>query len=201
MRKVFLLMMLCFLISGCIVRSINSFYTDSYEVTIPELMGVWKSEIQLGDSTKGKDIDPWTFSKNTIDSYDLDNTPSELYATYFKIEGIYFMDVGPGRRPEGFKELINAYWHVGVMPVHFLFKLEIKDNKLRLIPFNPDWFTDRIEDGTVLKLPFVRVESGRHIENFICTATSEEWIAFLKKHKDNEEVFWPEANFVFRKVE
>ncbi|MBM4152450.1 MAG: hypothetical protein FJ220_02870 [Kiritimatiellaceae bacterium] len=72
----------------------------------------------------------------------------------------------------------------------------MKNDELTLIPLDLEWFTDRIKEGT-LTLSWVK---AKHKEgNYIFTATPEEWVTFLKKHKDSESVFNPKYKFVFKK--
>ena len=75
-------------------------------------------------------------------------------------------------------------------------KLDIKKSKLAIIPLNLKWFSERIKECT-LNIPYVK--SKDKDSNFIFTATPEEWITFLKKYKDSEDVFNPEYKFVFTK--
>ena len=104
------------------------------------------------------------------------------------------MDVTAGRPLKDKDTFGNFYWGAGLTPVHSLCKLDIKENRLTMIPLDVEWFRDGINEGT-LKLP--HVERTSKDSNYIFTATPEEWTAFLKGHKDNEDVFNPKCRFVF----
>lgn len=196
MRHTILIVLVSLLVSGCYVQSLNVFYTDEVKVDLPELMGDWKFEIQRGDSITNKQITHWTFTANAVETYDTENTYSELDVVYFKVDGTCFMDFTAGDLREGDGECFNLFWSVGITPVHSLCQLETTTNTLTLIPLSYEWFTDRIEDET-MKLSYVK--SNRKDAPYIITATSEEWIAFLREYKDSEDVFNPKHKYVFTK--
>lgn len=189
-----MLFSLSLLTSGCYVQSLNVFYADNTIAVIPELMGDWTSQIQMGESVTNH-ITFWTFGTNTVDTYDGDNAYSELEVVYFKLDGTYFMDFTAGRPLKGRDSLGNFYWGAGLTLVHSLCKLQIENDTLTLIPLDLDWFTDSIKEGT-LDIPYIRKHKS---SNYIFTATPEEWIEFLDKHKDNEMVFNPKYKFVFQR--
>ena len=194
MRNVILILVLSLLVSGCYVQSLNVFYTDDTIAAVPDLMGEWASEIHMGESVTNEQITSWAFRTDTVDTYDGDNTYSELEVVYFKLDGTYFMDFTAGQPLKGKETFCNFFWGAGLTQVHSLCKLHIKKNRLTVIPLDIEWFTDRIKEGT-LGLP--NVKPKRKDSNHIFTATPEEWITFLKKHKDSGDVFNPEYRFVF----
>ncbi len=196
MRNTILIVLLSLAVSGCYVQSLNVFCTDDTITAFPELMGEWKSEIQMGDAVTNKQITSWTFKTNKVETYDPENTYSELEVVYFKVADTYFMDFTAGQPVKDKKEFGNFYWGAGLTRVHSLCKLDIKKSKLAIIPLNLKWFSERIKEGT-LNIPYVK--SKDKDSNFIFTATPEEWITFLKKYKDSEDVFNPEYKFVFTK--
>ena len=189
-------MLLSLIVSGCYVQSINTFYTEDARIDLPELTGEWLSEIQMGDSVTNKQITPWTFTTNTVSTYDPENAYSQLDATYFMVDGTYFMDSTAGQPQEGGGNCGNYYWFSGITLVHTLCKLEINTNSLTMTPLNLEWFTKRIDEGK-LNLPYVK--SDYKDSNYIFTATPEDWIAFLKIYKDDAGVFDPKLAFVFKK--
>ena len=198
MKNVILVTILSLLVSGCYVQSLNVFYTDDAKTSVPELIGEWKPEIQMGESVTNKQITSWRFTTNTVETYDEDNTYSELEVVYFKVKDSYFMDFTAGEPLKDKDSFGNFYWGAGLTLVHSLCKLEIKENELIIIPLDLEWFTDRIDEGK-MTLPWVK---AKHKDsNYIFTATPEEWMKFLKKHKDSNSVFNPEYKFVFMKSE
>jgi hypothetical protein len=132
-----------------------------------------------------------------VDTYDEQNTYSELEVVYFKLGDTYFMDFTAGQPQQDEDAFGNVYWGAGITIVHSLCELEIKKNKLTMTPLALEWFTDRIDEGA-LNVPWVK---AKHKDsNYIFTATPEEWITFLEKHRDTDGVFDPEYKFVFTKT-
>ena len=196
MRNTIMLMALSLVVSGCYVQSINTFYTDNAKIDLPELTGEWISEVQMGDSVTNKQITPWTFTTNTVSTYDPYNTYSQLDVAYFIVDGTYFMDSTAGQPQKEDGNCGSMYWLSGITLVHTLCKLEIKTNSLTLTPLNLEWFTNRINEGT-LSVPYVK--SNYEDSNYIFTATPEDWISFLRKYKDDAGVFDPDLKFVFKR--
>ena len=97
MRNTILIVLLSLAVSGCYVQSLNVFCTDDTITAFPELMGEWKSEIQMGDAVTNKQITSWTFKTNKVETYDPENTYSELEVVYFKVADTYFMDFTAGQ--------------------------------------------------------------------------------------------------------
>jgi len=201
LRNGVLIVMLGLVASGCYVQSLNVFYTDDVKVDLREIAGDWKPEIQTGESVTNKQITSWKFTTNTVETYDGDNIYSELKTVYFKVAGTYFMDFTAGDLSKGDKgNVFNGFWAAGIAPVHSLCKVDIKGDRLTLIPPDAKWFTDRIEKKKG-RLSLSYVKSMDDSGNCIFTATPKEWVAFLKKYKDSEEVFNPKGIFVFTRKE
>ena len=196
MNNIILTIMFSLLISGCYIQSLNVFYTDDAKTSIPELIGTWKPEVQMGDSVTNQKITPWRFTTDTVETYDEDNTFSELEVVYFRINDSYFIDFTAGSPLKDNDSFSNIYWSAGQTLVHSLCKLEIKGDKLTIIPLDLEWFIDRIDEEEMTP-PWVKAE--HEDSNYIFTATPEEWMKFLKKYKDNDSVFDPEYKFVFTK--
>ena len=193
-RNGILIVMLSLIASGCYVQSLNVFYTDDAKVDLPEIVGDWKSEIQIGESVTNKQITSWTFTTNTVDTYDKANVYSELKAVYFKVGGTCFMDFTAGDLSKGDKRnVFNDYWAASVTPVHSLCKVDVKGDRLTLIAPDVTWLTDRMKKG---RLNLSYVKSKDKDSNYIFTATPKEWMTFLRKHKDSEELFNTQHTFV-----
>lgn len=62
-----------------------------------------------------------------------------------------------------------------------------------LVPLNYDWFDEHVSKSGV-EIPFIKVE-----DFMIFTATSEQWVSFLKKHHDTKGVFSEEFAYTLRR--
>ena len=184
------------LVSGCYVQSLHVFYSDETRTAVPGIVGEWESKIQLGKELTEKNITPWTFTEDRIETYDTENRYGELEVVYFKVDGTLFVDFTAGEPFRDAEFNTSVYWGAGITRVHSLCKVEQKEEQLTLTPLNIQWFSDRIEKD-MLDLPYVKPVGPDR--NFVFTATPEQWQQFLDEHKDDRDVFNPKYRFVFRK--
>ncbi len=190
-----LLLLSCIFISGCFVQSLNKFYTDDMKVDLPQIEGTWDSTIQMGEDVAGKKISPWKFSKDKVESYDVDGIYSELSVVYFKIGDDLFVDFTAGEPTKDKKPIANFFWMAGITLTHSLCKITFKDDTMVVIPMSLEWFIKKIEDKQ-MPLGYVKVES---ISKHVFTASTEEWISFLKAHASDKDVFSEKIQYVFKK--
>jgi len=198
MKKIILPLLLSVFLSGCYVQSLYKFYTDDLKIELPQIVGDWTSEILMGEDVSNKKISPWKFTQqNTIETYDKDNRYSELEVVYFRIGDNIFIDFTAGNPLRESRDFCNFFWGAGITLTHSLCKVSIEDNNLIIIPLNIKWFEDRIEKKK-LGLSFVKADKD---SNYIFTAPTNQWILFLKKYADDQDVFDEEYRFVFKKKE
>ena len=83
-------------------------------------------------------------------------------------------------------KVVNGYWLFCVMPVHTVCKVVLKDNSLKL--YFPDVSQiKRIIDNKETTLKYVK--SLDENSNYIFVSPPDDWMSFLAKHGNNEEVF------------
>jgi len=164
-------------LQGCIIQSFNPFFTADAVVESPIAIGEW---LQIDEKGKLVDDKPWAFNEEGILTYDDEGGSGLLDAVYFKIDDSIFVDITAGEPSEG----LSSYWVWNIVPVHTLCKVEFKDENLILIPLGYEWF-DKAEENKTLTLP----HTLREDEMFFFTATSEEWMAFLKKNLGEKTLF------------
>jgi hypothetical protein len=206
MKNKVLLIFFCFLLSGCYIQSLNKFYTNDLKIELPQISGEWIPLNPEGKDVSDKSIPPWKFSnyegnsEGTIDTFDVEfkgnNKYSELEVAYFKIGDNIFMDYTAGelsghRLLHG--EIGNFFWTTGVTITHSVCKIIFENDHLIIIPINYKWFEDRINENT-MNLSFIRTD------NYIFTATTEQWVSFLKTYGSDKDVFSEKNKFVFKKV-
>ena len=111
MKIKLLLLLSCVLLSGCYIQSLNKFYTDDRKVELPQIEGAWLPTVQIGQDVSNKNISPWVFTEDKIESYDVDNKFAELEVVYFKIDDSLFMDFSAGKPFKDTKEQFgNFFW-------------------------------------------------------------------------------------------
>ena len=164
----------CFLTSGCLVLSLNPFYTEETKVSYTEIEGKWRLLQSFGNDVSDRQINPWTFMGYTIESYDKENVHADLYVKYFEVNGTIFMDLMADEIKGA-----NEYWISMVYPMHVLCRVEMEIDTLRLIPLNYDYDYSSLD----------------HVQPFdddsltIITEKPEGWVEFLKQYKDDDELF------------
>jgi hypothetical protein len=195
--KRYLPFLLCILLSGCYVQSLNKFYTDDLKVELPQITGEWISTIHFGDDVSNKKISPWKFTENAIETYDSDDKYSELEVVYFRIGNNLLMDYTAGEpSKDDSKSCGNVFWSTGIALTHSLCRIIIKDDSLIMIPMNIEWLAEKIENKT-LTLSFIKADKD---SNYIFTASSEQWVEFLKTHADDKGLFDEDLRFEFKKA-
>ncbi len=162
---------------GCIVQSLNPYYTEGSRCDIRGIEGEW-TLLEEGKPQSGK---PWVFGKEKVLTFDKNGISASLRVVYFSVGKTFFLDSTadePG-------EATSRWWTMHVSPVHVVAKVELRDNRLTLTPIDYDWLEKALQDGTV-KIPQMRQKDENIV---IYTATPAEWKVFLEKYSNDENVF------------
>jgi hypothetical protein len=168
-------------LAGCIVQSFNPFYTNDLVIDFPAINGEWELT-QIGNKKVSEDEKkPWVFSSGTLEIMDENNLKSRLITACFKIENTVFLDTTAADIDK--QGNIGLFWAMNVLPVHALLKVRINEDTLTLIPLNYEWFED---NAGKFNIPFVHNKKDAII---MYTATSEQWVSFLKENLDTEGAF------------
>ncbi len=190
--KIFILIFLSLSLTSCIVQSLHPFYKDDALIELPQVKGEWILIKEAGKDVSKKRIRPWVFSSDRVQTFDEKGIGSILKVKYFRVEDTIFADIMPG---EPDRTRLNEWWFFHVAPVHSVARVTIKDDSLIIHPMNYDWIGDALKAGRV-SLPYIRLEK----ENMIVFNTdSDTWMAFLKKYKDDKELFPERLEYVFKR--
>lgn len=166
------------MLGGCLVQSVNRYYTDAAVCTIPSIAGEWRPLDDKGAVAPGK---PWLFQDNKVVTYEKNNVPATIKVTYFKLGDTYFVD----STADDPAEESNHWWTMHVFPVHLVAKVEFQGNRLTLTPPDSRWLEQAIKEKK-LDLPHIRAREGGV---YLFTPTPEAWEAFLKKYAADKNVF------------
>jgi hypothetical protein len=175
----FALIINTFTLSGCLVQSIDPYYTDGSITDIPALKGQWTLVEEQGK--KLQPVKAWVFEGDKIITYAERVSEGVLRAKCFKVGDSLFMDT----YPDDPDEKANKWWVMHVFPIHVLTKIELQDDHLTLTPINESWMQDALKNGT-LALPHIRQKGENSV---LFTASPEQWMEFLKKYAANKSVF------------
>ncbi|MFH0911270.1 MAG: hypothetical protein V1918_07205 [Planctomycetota bacterium] len=186
--------------SGCLVQSLDPFYTEANRVAVPgELLGEWRlvEDALTGVSSVGsdalKDRKPWVLEADHAIAYDWENVPARLDPVFFRVKDRLYCDVfatfpEPGEKP-------NVYWTLTVVPAHTLFRVFSGKDRLIFAALDPNRLVQEIRAGRV-KLPMV--ESSLH-RSVLFAASPGEWEAFLRDYDDRPDAFPGASVFVWQR--
>jgi len=172
--------------AGCVVHSVNPFYTRELVTEMPGLYGQWmltKSTFREGTEK------PWTFSKDAIIIPGDKGTVTTIIARFFRINDMVFLDTTADEPQQD----MSLWWTLHISPMHAVSKVIISENTLRIIPLNAAWMEEAVKDKLVL-LPAVWHEEQKMS---LFTASSAEWVDFLKKYGSDQQAFPEKDAFVF----
>jgi len=177
---------------GCIVQSLNPFYTPEAVIQMPQLNGEWILVQDYGDKPLPADT-RWTFRDKEIETRDKRGALGPVQVVYFRVKDSLYADFAPGD-PE--KMGVNEYWIWTVAGVHTLCKVMLSEDNLTLLPLNYDWLPEQVEKQKAISLPFVRAEKD---DELLFTATGAMWMSFLEKHGQHVEAFSTKHAFVLKR--
>lgn len=180
--KLFLSLSILFVIMssvcGCIVQSLNPFYTAGTVIESPVKNGEWK---MIDKNGKTEMTNPWLFEKDKITAYDESGLPGVLKVVYFKVEDTLFMDATVDEP----NQKVCTWWAMNLTPVHTICRVEIQDDTLILKPIDYEWIEKALEAKT-FNLPYLKKKEW---ESFLITASSQELMNFLEKNRHDIKLF------------
>ena len=209
-----LLILLSSTFVGCIdidntVQSLNPFYTEEAIVKFPQLEGEWLSFIVLDGDVSPMNLKPWVFENNTIKIFDESSKISVARIKFFQIEDSYFADIvmanfnldlfddsNDDMISSDMNLLTNTAFTLWSMshwrPVHVVYKVQIDEEHTSLVltPLSSDWLEQILEENPDL-IPLIE-QSDTHspfADSSLANATSETWMSFLEKYRNEEKAF------------
>lgn len=165
------LLALCILAPGCLVRSLQPLFTPSDLAVEPRLLGTWQAE---GDD------ETWTVIGSGPKTYEVicrdGNKSTYLEGRLGKVEEILFLDITPKKSDDAFS-----------VPAHVFVRLEISGDALRADVLKPEWLADGLREKRVqIGHTLVRIDDEPSI---VLTASTEEIRGFLKRVVREENAF------------
>ncbi len=176
------------LLSGCVVQSINPFYTQDLIAEMPDLYGQWM--LKESAFREGRDK-IWLFSKDSIIIPGDKADAASLSARFFKVDDMVFLDT-TAAEPQGDMSL---WWTLHISPMHTVSKVIVSENALRVIPLNASWLNDAVKNKGVT----LRSVWREDVKENVFIASSAEWVDFLKKYGSDPQAFPDEDVFVFKR--
>ena len=189
---IFLLILVSNFLTGCIVQSLQPFYREDTLIELPGIKGEWILIKDAGEDVSKKDIKPWVFSTDKVETFDEKGIGSVLKLRYFKVDNTVFVDVMAGEPDES---VLNKWWYFHVVPVHSVARVTVKDHILTIIPLDYYWLKDAIKTGKV-SLPHIRLKGA---DMTVFNVYSDTWMAFLKRYRDDKKAFPEKLEYVFKR--
>ncbi len=177
-----------FAMAGCVVHSVNPFYGKETITDLPGLYGKWLLKESKVDEGLNRE---WAFSADKIMVPDKKGGFSALSSRFFKIDDMLFLDAIADAPPDG----LGFWWVLHVAPMHTVSRVIAEEKTLKIIPLNATWMEAAVKNRTVL-LPSIWHQD---LNAYLFTASSAEWVEFLRKYGKNQNVFLEKDAFVFRR--
>lgn len=174
------------LLAGCVVPSVNSFFTKDLETDMPAIIGQWS----LTESSMKEDLNKqFTFTKDTIITPGEKGSGCILTSHFFKIDDMVFLDLIAAEAPQN-----NSFWWVlHITPMHTVSRVIVEEKTMKIIPLNARWMEEEVKTKSVA-LPAVWHREQKY---YLFTASSAEWVEFLKKYGKDSQAFQEKDAFVF----
>ena len=218
--KLYLCLLILFssIFAGCIdntVQSLNPFYTEETVVELPQLEGEWLSFLVLDDDVSQMNMKPWILEGSTVKIFNEDSKVSVARIKFFQIEDSYFADIvmanfnldlfddSNDNIPTGDVNLLTnaafTFWSMAHWrPVHVVYKVQIDEDytSLLLTPLSFNWLAKILEENPDL-IPLIEQSNtdSPFADSSLANATSETWMSFLEKYRDEEKAFPSEQMF------
>jgi hypothetical protein len=196
MKKTVLAVLMLFisvLLTGCLIQSLTPFYTEDSLIQFSQIYGSWRLvRDDSGDVSKAN-IPPWQFTGGRVTTFDGRGLEAKLQVKYFSIDDTVFMDLMAG---DPYTSSISEIWAMHVAPVHTLVKVTIEKDTLVLTPLNYDWFESALVSN-VINFPAIKLETANMT---VFNPSSEAWMTFLKKYKDEKEIFSDKLRYEFKRL-
>ncbi len=181
-------MFCCWALSGCVVGSIEPFYTPDLVVQKPELYGRWDFDDRFNPQANSQII----LSAGKLTIFDKEGNPLDAKITFFMVEDSLFIDVFPDDGK------LKADLVGELPPVHLIGLLKPEADKMTFIELDYDWLSQEVQSGRIK----LRYTKDGEFTDVLFTPSSQEWVEFLKAYRHDPKAFSPDTeNWLIRKPE
>lgn len=196
-KEIVLIGLVATMLSGCLVKSLHSFYDESDVVYKPELNGTW-----IDDDSARWVISRFTIPRELFKPDSLDNSylvelyensapPSKFNVHLFTVDGLWYLDFMP-IKVDSDQEFLSYHY----VPAHSLARIGFdNNNSLSISWFSEDWLQKLFEENRVkISHEVVRGDETGYGTQYILTASTDELKKFLAKYGNDPDVFNEEDN-------
>ena len=191
MKKRFLIAtaILGLLMSGCLVKSLHPFYSESDIVFRKDIIGSFIDQdkgtwtIEQNQKKGSFDINPKLENNYLLKLVDKENRKATFMGVLFKLDNDFYVDfyLENGNDEKAETELYALH----VVGVHTVARLKIGKNNLHIMWYNEKWLSELFEHNKI-RLAHEKLEGS---DNIVLTASTYELQKFMKKFANDPNAF------------
>jgi hypothetical protein len=196
-KEIVLIGMVAAMMSGCLVKSLHSFYDESDVIYKPELTGKW-----LDDDSSKWVISRYSFPKGFLKGDSLDNSylvemyedsarPSRFNVHLFSVNGILYLDFLPLKDDRD-----QDFYDIHLVAAHSLARVRFDSNdRMSISWFNEEWLNKLFEENRVkISHEVIRTDETGYGKQYVLTASTSELKKFIAKYGNDPEAFSDDGN-------
>jgi hypothetical protein len=196
-KSIVLIGIMAAMLSGCLVKSLHSFYDESDVIYKPELTGNW-----LDDDSSKWVISRYSFSKGFLKGDSLDNSylvemfedsarPSRFNVHLFSVNGILYLDFLPLKDDRD-----QDFYDIHLVPAHSLARVRFDSNdRMSISWFNEEWLNKLFEENRVkISHEVIQTDETGYGKQYVLTASTGELKKFIVKYGNDPDAFSEDDN-------
>lgn len=170
------------LFTGCVIRSVNPWFSPETRVADPSLAGFWTD----ANAPMAAFFGPIEENRYSVLLQD-GKTESRFTAALHRIDSNLFLVATVPDRPD-----LSVF---ATIPAHLLFRVDLKNNQFRLFPLNLKEFDLRLARYRIFPQA-----GGNSTNGYILTASTAELSEFIKTEYGDTTLFSEQPLYTFRAV-
>ncbi len=187
-RKIFVMLgLICFLLSGCLIKSLHPFYNPSDLVFRKDILGTYvdqeKGTWQIEQAIKQEFLKPDSPQNHyKITLVDDKKRKASFTGNLFKLDNNYYVDFYPdGGNNDDQIDLYNLH----LLGVHTVAKVIIGKNNIHIKWYNEKWLSELFEQNKI-RLAHEKVDNNDAV---VLTASTNDLQKFMRKFANDPNAF------------
>ena len=177
------LLALVLVASGCVVRTVYPWLSDDTKVSDISLVGTWHD---------GNEDETAFFTSGSETNYNIllvsdKKEQSKFTASLHRVDKTLLLVVGPEARSD--------MGTMTTLPAYFLFRVELRENIMKLYDLDVESFGDRVKNQKLRQL-----EEGDEKKGYILLCTTKELNSFIESQINSKTLFSAEPMYTFTKL-
>jgi len=169
------------LFTGCVIRSVNPWFSPDTRVATPSPAGLWTD----ADASVAVFFSPLENNQYAVVLQNEKNEASRFTASLHRIDSnLFLVATAPERQDLGV---------FATVPAHLLFRVDWGTNQFRLFPLNLTDFQSRLARHQITPMA-----GGNTTNGFILTASTDELTEFIRAELGDAALFSEKPLYTFR---